>query len=141
MNIPYRIFSLIFFLIGLIFLGYAVIQKEITVGIFVFFPFIVGSGPHMAVSVLLFFCAFATLFFSFHNNGKEHQSQHPNLDSLSDKSRKSSSASHTQSGGIILIGPIPLVFGSTKKMVITLLCIAIILLIFIMFILPLIHAI
>lgn len=136
MTISYRIIAFVFLITGLFLLAIGVIYKEISVGIFVFFPFVVGSGPYIALTMMMFLFSMIALFFSFSKEGRTIQKHRIERDIKSDETKDSYSTSHVKAGGVILIGPIPIVFGSSKKMVVSLLCITLLLLFIIMFVIP-----
>ncbi len=138
MTFSYRLIEFIFFIAGILILGYGVIQQEISVGIVVFFPFVIGSGPYIAISIMMFFCAMIVLLHSFSEEIRTIQKPRSERDTLSDETKDSYDTPPMKTGGIILIGPIPIVFGSTKKMVVSLLFLTLLLLVIITFVIPLI---
>ena len=116
------------FIIGAILLGYSALRGEISVGVAVFIPFIVGSGVFASTGFLVLFLAIALFSLGFLKDGAITQgdlSEKHQLDTQSERYERPT----IKTGGIILIGPLPIVFGSTKKMVVSLLCIAVILII------------
>lgn len=128
-----HIVSLVFLIIGLILLAFGVFQGEVSFGLAVFIPFIIGSGFYALLGIVLVFFGIILLFIVhipiFYSNGRKttHLSKYKEVD-YQQKTVKS--------GGIILIGPIPIVFGSTKKMVISLLLVAIVCIILFWVIIP-----
>ncbi len=97
--------SLIFFIAGicLFILGFS--EGDVTAGFFVIFPFIMGSGVYGSLGVLCFFIAFLCYIFSFSSKIEKDYSN------IGYESKKSSS----KWGGVVFIGPVPIVFGSSWK--------------------------
>jgi uncharacterized protein (TIGR00304 family) len=131
-----HILSLVCFLIGCILLGYGFIQGQISFGLIVFIPFFIGSGLFATLGFVMVFLGMilfylghlqtfdnANLFKSSMNTGEKNQEVFTGKKSV-------------KTGGIILIGPIPIVFGSTKKMLVSAFIIAVILLIIVWGIIP-----
>ncbi|MCD6481112.1 MAG: DUF131 domain-containing protein [Thermoplasmata archaeon] len=106
------------FISGTILLFLAFLTGEGKGGIFIIFPFFYGSGIFSMVGILLIFLSFLSFFFSFpHEMGK---TEFPPTEKTEMKT-----------GGIIFIGPIPIVFSSDEKMGRLLVTIAILIAIFI----------
>ncbi len=107
-----KILALVFMAFGLVLFATAVLYGDARVALLLFIPIIYGGGILLLMGTLLFIIGFILLFFSpllEENTGPEKSY-----------------------GGVILIGPIPIVFGSdtniTKIMLYLGLALAIILL-------------
>jgi uncharacterized protein (TIGR00304 family) len=112
------VFSLI---LGIILLFLGILSGDVEAGIFIVFPFVSGTGIHaflgfifILASVFLFLVGL-TDFFELDINKTEDSELKP---------RKKTSF---KGGGVVLIGPIPIVFASNWKITVVLMIIAIIL--------------
>ena len=114
----YRILSLICFIFGIALFAIGFYSGEIQGGVFVVFPFIVGSGIYALAGFVLIFLAILLFVFGFAGNIKPDETY-----DHGEPIKKSS----VKGGGVVLIGPIPIVFGSNWKIAIVLMIIAIIL--------------
>jgi uncharacterized protein (TIGR00304 family) len=111
----YRILSLICFISGIAFFAVGFYFGEIQGGIFVVFPFVAGSGIYALAGFILIFLAMLLFIFGSGNIKTE--------ETYDETTKKSS----VKGGGVVLIGPIPIVFGSNWKIAIVLMIIATIL--------------
>ena len=114
----YRILSLVCFILGIAFFAIGLYYGEIQGGIFVIFPFIAGSGVYAFAGFVFIFLAILLFIFGFSGNIKTEETGTP-----SEPAKKSS----VKGGGVVLIGPIPIVFGSNWKIALVLMIIAIVL--------------
>ena len=117
-----HILSLICFIVGIAFFAVGFFTGEAEGGVFVIFPFITGSGVYPLLGFIFIFIAILLFMFGFTTpigpvELQVEDEHHP---------RKKTSV---KGGGIVLIGPIPIVFGSNWKIAIVLMIIAIILII------------
>ncbi|MCD6171488.1 MAG: DUF131 domain-containing protein [Thermoplasmata archaeon] len=104
----------ILFLSGLIFIIASFLIGESKAGIFIIFPFIYGNGLLAFIGIILIFLSFLFPIFSFKIEGKEIK--------------------NIKTGGIIFIGPLPIIFSNDSRIIpILLILTAIILTIFIIF--------
>lgn len=111
-------FPFILFLSGLIFIAISFLIGESKAGIFIIFPFIYGNGLLIFIGIILIFISFLFLIFSFSNEIEGGESK------------------NVRTGGIIFIGPLPIIFSNDSKIIPLLLILtAIILTAFIIFIL------
>ena len=114
-------FSLILFGIALLvvfsLLGLA------SVGLFIIFPFFFSTNPISAIPIIIIIFGFLILFFAPFSGSIERNEDRsePNLRGESKKSF----------GGIIMIGPVPIIFGSSRKMVYALIGVAVVIIILI----------
>jgi uncharacterized protein (TIGR00304 family) len=112
----YHIFSVFFFIICIFFFVLGIFFGDVQTGIFVVFPFIAGSGIYAFSGLIFLFVSI--LFFIFGFGLKYEKDEMINREKTSVKG-----------GGVILIGPIPIVFGSNWKIALVLMVVAIILII------------
>ena len=122
----FHFLSLFFFIFGIIFIIIGYFSGEVEIGFFIIFPFIIGSGINAFLGFIFIFIAILFFMFSFagriilwqgsyESNGEEqiHPKRKPSV----------------KGGGVVLIGPNPIVFGSNWKIAIFLMIISIILII------------
>jgi uncharacterized protein (TIGR00304 family) len=117
----YSLLSIILFIIGIFFFLVGFLYREVEVGIFLIFPFIIGTGIYVLVGFfLIFFAVFVSMLgFGGHIRDTNESGIDKNQYSISKKTS-------VKGGGIILIGPIPIVFGSNWKITVLLMILAII---------------
>ena len=117
----FHILSLICLIAGIAFFALGILYDDIETGVFVIFPFLSGSGVYAFVGFIFIFIAILLFMFGFvtHVGPNGYQSDYDDY-----KPRKKTSV---KGGGVVLIGPIPIVFGSNWKIVIVLMIVAIIL--------------
>lgn len=118
------------FLLGVFFLGYGLFIGEVTIGLVVFIPFILSNGLFGFLGISCLFLSMLSIFFilplsvsnhkpQYHQSGFENET----FDSVSKKSKI---------GGVVFLGPIPIVFGSDKKVTKSMILVSIIILIIIL---------
>lgn len=118
------ILPLSLFVFGSIFLGYGLYIGEITVGLIVFIPFITSNGFYGFLGISCFFLSMLSLFFILPKI-QQNIFHEPQFDDQT--------STHTSKmRGVIFIGPIPIVFGSNKKITKTMILVSIIILIIIL---------
>jgi uncharacterized protein (TIGR00304 family) len=109
------------FLAGVLAIGYAVATGEAEVSLVIIFPVFSGSSGLFLLGVLLlvasFFVGFALLAFA-QSSEQEVRGTNP---------VKEPSGTKSSYGGVVLIGPIPIAFGSDKSIAMLMLVIGIIL--------------
>jgi len=93
-----------------------VFSGDVQTGFFVVFPFIVGSGIYALLGLIFLFVSILLFVFGF---GVKHEK-----DEITSKEKTS-----VKGGSVVLIGPIPIVFGSNWKIALVLMIVAIILII------------
>jgi len=120
----FHLISLIFF-IGAIFLFiFGFLEGDVEGGIFIIFPFIAGSGFFALIGIVFFSLAILFYFFGFVNIYKS-------FDKIPfEKDEKSEKKPLFKGGGVVLVGPIPIVFGSSWKVALILMVLAILIIIF-----------
>ena len=117
-----RRLSFLLFLAGIICFVAGVLNGEAEVGFVLIFPFIIGSGLLSLLGVLLLF--FGMLLYIggfFHDNLRDHTVVDNEISHESSKPK-------LRGGGVILIGPLPIIFGTSWKMTLVALVITIIIL-------------
>ena len=132
----YFAYALLFLIGGCALLGYAVASGEANVAIVVFIPVIYGSGAMAFLGIICIIAAIFLGFVGFTNRfaGEEASGQEPSTSKTRPpqpteyKPRKS-----VKGGGVVLIGPIPVIFGSDTKTAIILAVLAIVLIVIVAF--------
>ena len=105
----YHILSLVCFILGIVFFAVGFLTGEAEGGVFIIFPFISGSGIYALLGIIFILIAIPLFIFGLvtHVRPDEHQ---PDYDEYQPRKKTS-----IKGGGVILIGPIPIVFGSNWK--------------------------
>jgi uncharacterized protein (TIGR00304 family) len=119
----YYLLSFIFFSIGLFFFILAFINNEVEFGFVIFLPFIIGSGIYTFFGFIFVLIAIILLFFGFVNIYLTN-TNFINYDIKNNETKKSA-----KFGGLILVGPIPIVIGSNWKITLIMLILGIFVLI------------
>lgn len=119
----YYLLSFIFFSIGLFFFILAFINNEVEFGFVLFLPFIIGSGINTFFGFIFVLFAIILLFFGFVNIFSINNN-FINYDVKNNETKKSA-----KFGGLILVGPIPIVIGSNWKITVIMLILGIFVLI------------
>lgn len=86
-------------MLGIVLLVLAVLEGQASLALVLIIPVIYGTGPLLAISVLMIFAGLALVFMSFFQTA-------PGMDTANAPREKK------EWGGVILIGPIPIVIGS-----------------------------
>lgn len=104
---------IIFFIFGLFFLVYGSLIGEVRVGIVVFIPFIMSNGLFGFLGIICLFFSMLSLFLIFPKLylGSYHQVE----DNYELRKSHFSSKEKFRTGGVIFLGPIPIIFGSNKR--------------------------
>ncbi len=102
---------MILFLIGISLIILSVITGESKLALFIIFPVIYGAGFIMMIGILMIFLSFASLFF---------------IPSSQQGSKTTEIQRESKWGGIIFIGPIPIVIGKDRSITKTMLYIGLI---------------
>ena len=116
----YHILSLFCFILGFLFFTLGFLQGDVEGGILIVFPFIGGSGIFAFLGVISFFMAILLFMFGFTSTLKSDDSGFEYEESPTQKKTS------VKGGGVVLIGPIPIVFGSNWKIAIVMMIVAII---------------
>lgn len=100
--------------------GYAVSTGQARVGLFFVIPFVTGTGLLPLVGMLLVFAAFVLWSIGTVRTFQEHAGDHGAWEAApareaqrGDEERGTRRAA--KSGGVILLGPIPIVWGSDRR--------------------------
>ena len=116
----FHFFSIFFLISGLICFYLGFLSGDVETGFIIIFPFISGSGIYAFLGFILIVIAIILFMFSFASYDKIDELQNDNYEF---KPKKKTSI---KGGGVILIGPIPIVFGSNWKIAAILMIIALI---------------
>jgi uncharacterized protein (TIGR00304 family) len=113
------------FISGCLSIGYAVATGEADVSLVIIFPVFSGSGALFLLGIVLiiasFFVGFAMLAMGPPEQLAEGAPLPAHLRSLEEPRRT------TKYGGVVLIGPIPIAFGSDRNLALFMLAIGIVL--------------
>ena len=122
----YHILSIVCFFIGIVFFVLGFFTGDVKAGFIVIIPFIAGSGIYALLGFIIIFISILLFMFGFNRpvNSEEF--------SYDDGSGKKSSF---KTGGVILIGPIPIVFGSNWKIALAMMIAGFLIMIFLLFLL------
>lgn len=119
MRISLALFWVLFLsAIGLI--AVSTLIGESQFGLFLIFPFVIGSGLIAIAGIALLFFAMLILFASFAK--QMSQSERP-INALSEELHEST---HRKYGGVVMIGPLPIAFGSDSRIAVTMMIVGII---------------
>lgn len=99
---------------GVAAIAFSVLQGGAKAGVFVVFPFVIGSSPLLAVGVVLLFVGFLALsLVGLADSAAAEERRAPARGTgASPVSGNAPSGSSTSYGGFLLIGPVPVVFGN-----------------------------
>ena len=120
----YHLVSLVLFILGIGFLIYGVFAGEVEAGFILVFPFFMGSGIYAIIGVVLIFSAMILFMFGFM---RLHMDDMP---FPQDEEYPEQKEKIVKGGGVVLIGPIPIVFGSNWKIAVTMMILAAIIMLF-----------
>lgn len=119
--------SLLLIFAGIALLFYAVAIGEANASLFLIFPVIYGSGVYSLLAIFLIMIGMILLFFAPLQSLKEnvndyYEKDYDNYDYVNYESYKGTKdfeeyrENKARYGGVVLIGPIPIIFGSDKNM-------------------------
>ncbi|KAA0006169.1 MAG: DUF131 domain-containing protein [Thermoplasmata archaeon] len=117
----FYLLSAILFIAGLLLILF---YGDVKGGFFLIFPFIVGSGLHSALGIFLIFLSFLFFALGMMERVKEEMTGHSEISGEEEFAEKK-----IEGGGVVFIGPFPVIFGTSLKAVQGLIIIAIILMI------------
>ena len=120
----YYTLSFLCFVLGIIFFFIGILAGDVEAGFVLIFPFLVGSGTYAVLGFLFMFIAIILFIFGFARTARESIDLPFDEDTYDIKRKKS-----VKGGGVVLIGPIPIVFGTSWKIAVLLMIVAIILII------------
>jgi len=101
--------SAVLFVAAIALLSASVLTGESEFGLFLIFPFLIGSGLLALLGVILLFIAIFIVFMRL--GGRFLRNENPDF-SVSFEGEKTADKKF---GGVIMLGPIPIVFGSDRK--------------------------
>jgi len=119
-----KLISFLAFALGITFVIISALRGELSVGFILFFPFIYGEGFYAAIGFILIFISillFVIDLFNFEKYNVFHIEEKPVGD---EKNRQ------VEGGGILLIGPIPVIISSSWKIALFLILLAIVIIAF-----------
>jgi len=111
--------------IGIMILGYSVSEGEGNAGIFLIFPVFYGSGLFAFLGVLCIMGAMILGFVGFAEYAAAKQGPEPG----STQKARGKPQRSVRGGGVVLIGPIPIIFGSDPKTAVVLVILALIIMV------------
>jgi uncharacterized protein (TIGR00304 family) len=99
-----RALAVVLIVAGAVLLGLAILNGDVTVAVIVIVPVIYGVGPLAVLAVLMLFAGITMLLLS----------AAPLM--TKEEVADDGPATKKEFGGIVLIGPIPIVFGSARAL-------------------------
>lgn len=96
-----RALAAVLLIAGVALAAAAVATGEADLALLIILPVIYGGGALLALSILLLLGAFVLLFLSFPAEERDREAR-----------TEGSGRTERRAGGVILIGPIPIIFGS-----------------------------
>ena len=111
-----KVLSFFCLFIGMVFFALGFLIGDVEGGIIVIFPFIAGTGIYALLGFIFFMLAFFLLIYSF-------KTDITGFDEIKDENIQDKKTS-IKGGGVVLIGPIPIVFGSNWKIALLLMIVA-----------------
>lgn len=124
LRLPIRSISLSMIVAGIFLVIYGIMKGEMQVALFLIFPVIYGTGIIGLIAVLMIFLGFFLVFLSFAIPSQRVEEPYGSIEIERPQTEKKS---QVKGGGVVLIGPIPIVFGSDAKMAIVVMVLAIVL--------------
>ncbi len=116
--------SLLSFIGGFIFFSIGALTGEVDVGFFLIFPFLISSGIISTFGIILVFISILLFIFGFVFRKDDYfNDQFERTGEIRDKKTM-------KGGGVILIGPIPIIFGSNSKITIIMMILAMLIIFF-----------
>jgi uncharacterized protein (TIGR00304 family) len=119
----WRWFPAAFFACGVALIAAAVATGEADVSLVVIFPLFSGSGWMFISGVLLMIAGFVTFFFAMFSAAARGVPDTEPRTEVGLPGRRP----ETRYGGVVLIGPVPIAFGSDRKTAMTMLVIGVVL--------------
>ena len=138
----YHAFAILMIIVGIIVMGYSVSLGETEVVWFLIFPIIIGHGMYSFLGTILIIFAIFVGIYGFIQGGEWVLAGEDDYDEFFGSRKRPDHAQRSsprtgqrhppqpqhkvRGGGVVLIGPIPIIFGSDKKSAIILSVLAII---------------
>jgi len=114
-------------LVGVALAVAAVVAGEIDLVLVIIFPVLIGEGVLGLASMTLIFLGFLLLFLSFFFMPSLPRSEAEQAQGTEWRTDERGKGRSVKGGGVILIGPVPLIFGSDWRMAIVAIVLAIVL--------------
>jgi len=102
---PIAIVPAVLFVGGAVLIGLAVASGGASFGLLLIVPFVIGRSLDLAIGVLLLVAGFLTLPLALRDGFEVDSPPGP-----------SSAGGPGGSGGVVIVGPVPIVFGSWKRL-------------------------
>lgn len=109
MSMKKGLIPLLVFLAGVGLIAFSVVKGDSGFALFLIFPVVYGGGLYMGLGVLFIFLSFLLLFIlpmSEVDRGRKGEGVY----------RTKEKRTESKYGGVIFIGPIPIIFGKDKSM-------------------------
>ncbi len=116
-----RVLSIVLFVLGIVLIIMGGLEGELRVGFFLVFPFIVGSGLYVVVGFLLMLCSLFLFVLGSPTRPSLNETGSASPEEHREQKRR------VEGGGVVLVGPIPIIIGSSWKITLTLILATIIL--------------
>ena len=110
--------SIFLFALGTSFIVVSAINGELSMGFILFFPFIYGKGFYATIGFTLMFISIFLFIISLFDFEKQDTFYYREKQVEPDENK------HVEGGGVLLIGPFPIVVGSNWKIIMFLLIVA-----------------
>ncbi|MBU0684795.1 MAG: DUF131 domain-containing protein [Thermoplasmatota archaeon] len=120
------------FVAGVALIATAVATGESNVSLVIVFPVFSGSSLTFLLATLLIISSFIVGFVLM---AMDHEWTEERVEAASEGVRSSAPVSRTEYGGVVLLGPIPIAFGSNKRVALIMLVVGVILAIVVLVIL------
>ena len=101
-----NIIPVIILLAGIFLVIFSVIEGEANIALLFIVPIIYGAGVYLAIGILLIFLSFIMFFLFLGHTGIERRKT---------KKGRTKTQKDSSYGGVIFIGPIPIIFGKDKS--------------------------
>lgn len=130
--------AILLLICGIALLGFSVAEGESSAGVFVVFPVLIGSGLWAFLGMM---CIMGALIFGFMGIGArfagfgDFDESEPRAQQKQGQGQgpRQRTGPAVRGGGVVLIGPLPIIFGSDTKLTIVLVILAIIMMVVMMF--------
>jgi uncharacterized protein (TIGR00304 family) len=117
----YHLLSFICFISAIVLLAFGVLLGDVESGFVLIFPFVSGSGIYAFIGIILLFVAILLFMLGFVTSIES-----PDIPFNREDEGFSRKKTSVKGGGVVLIGPIPIVFGSSWKIAFILMVLALI---------------
>lgn len=115
-------------ILGVASLVAAAVRGELQVHLFLIFPLVTGTGPFGVFGILLLMAAAVAAFFVPRRSlAWDAEPDRPHVQDVPREQPPATGAARGRSGGLLLLGPLPIVWGSDRGMAKGLILLAIVL--------------